>query len=633
MTKEGVLKAAAQIIKADIRDLDISKEQYPNAEDIIDEIKGGKWVPESLSMLISQLVGSKVKQQCLSQCIVQAARPRTIITPILFGLGVQLDKTFGSKWLVNHLSKLGLAITPDEVTRFKQSVIAHLDATQLSQIDLETLTQLFAQWIADNADHNTATLSGKGTFHGMGIICTSDKPPQGYFGRVPRLKKRLKVERLTEKKGVNIVDYFKNPNTGLKHLLLKPYHELQTVFTIPSSINYDIIWHCGWFSYSKIRPNWNGYMQLATGTAPDLKSKSTVTFLPIIDLTPSSPTCIYSTLQFIINEAKKAGITTPSVTFDQPLWLKAMGIIKEESLDIVCRLGGFHTLMSFVGSIGTMMKGSGLELLFEEMYAENSVPQIIAGKEIARALRAFMSTQSALMTLIIQNVSDRNPELPELKLLHEFHDKIMDGTHSEDKFESLTSTEEYRKFTEMIRREKSKLAEESRTAKLWIAFMDYVDVIKMFIFAERTSDWQLHLLAVTNMLNLFAATGHIHYAKSARLYVQEMRKLPETHPWLYQQFMHGQHTVKRTDKNFNGLWTDLTIEQTLMRTIKSRGGLTRGRGMTESVRHQWVLTLNQMATIHDAMMQLSKAQITSSAQHIELGNDNKITFGNGVKER
>ena len=105
-------------------------------------------------------------------------------------------------------------------------------------------------------------------------------------------------------------------------------------------------------------------------------------------------------------------------------------------------------------------------------------------------------------------------------------------------------------------------------------FMEYVDIVKMFIFAERTSDWELHLLTVTNMLNLFAATGHIHYAKSARLYVQEMRKLPETHPWLYQQFMEEQHTVKRTDKNFTGLWTDLTIEQTLMRTIKSRGGLT-----------------------------------------------------------
>ena len=27
-------------------------------------------------------------------------------------------------------------------------------------------------------------------------------------------------------------------------------------------------------------------------------------------------------------------------------------------MNIVCRLGGFHTMMSFMGSIGSMMKGS-----------------------------------------------------------------------------------------------------------------------------------------------------------------------------------------------------------------------------------------------------------------------------------
>ena len=63
---------------------------------------------------------------------------------------------------------------------------------------------------------------------------------------------------------------------------------------------------------------------------------------------------------------------------------------------------------------------------------------------------------------------------------------------------------------------------------------------------------------------------------SARLYLQEMRKLPETHPWLYAQFTNDHHTVQRTNKNWTGIWSDLAIEQTLMRSIKSRGGLTGG---------------------------------------------------------
>ena len=83
--------------------------------------------------------------------------------------------------------------------------------------------------------------------------------------------------------------------------------------------------------------------------------------------------------------------------------------------------------------------------------------------------------------------------------------------------------------------------------------------------------------AVTALLNLFAATGHIHYAMSARLCVQEMRKRPSTHPWLHQKFVEEYHTVRRTERQWARLWTDVVIEQVQIRSLKSRGGLTRGR--------------------------------------------------------
>jgi len=52
--------------------------------------------------------------------------------------------------------------------------------------------------------------------------------------------------------------------------------------------------------------------------------------------------------------------------------MKAVGIIENAGLNMVCRLGGFHTLMSFLRSLGNAMKGSGLEELFAEVYAEHS---------------------------------------------------------------------------------------------------------------------------------------------------------------------------------------------------------------------------------------------------------------------
>jgi len=299
---------------------------------------------------------------------------------------------------------------------------------------------------------------------------------------------------------------------------------------------------------SKSRPNWSGFMQCATSISENNKRHSTVQLLPIIDLSPSSETCIYSTLLFIINQAKKIGVNTPCVTFDQPLWLKAMGIIEKEKLPIVCRLGGFHTLMSFLGSLGILMKGSGLEDLFAEVYAENSIPHILSGKAIARSLKAHLSVQSALTTLLIQNVIDEGGDVSEFEEIQSFHNSILESRHDNESFEKLTTSEGFHNTAQKIEKLRTKLFNQSRTAQLWLPYMDYVDVLKLFIFAERESNWELHLFAITKTLNLFASTGHIHYAKSARLYVQQMKKLPQTHSWLYQQFINEQHTVKITSK-------------------------------------------------------------------------------------
>ena len=51
----------------------------------------------------------------------------------------------------------------------------------------------------------------------------------------------------------------------------------------------------------------------------------------------------------------------------------------------------------------------------------------------------------------------------------------------------------------------------SRTAEQWINVMNYVHIIKMFITASRTRDWNLTLVTMKSMINLFVATGHTDY--------------------------------------------------------------------------------------------------------------------------
>lgn len=63
-----------------------------------------------------------------------------------------------------------------------------------------------------------------------------------------------------------------------------------------------------------------------------------------------------------------------------------------------------------------------------------------------------------------------------------------------------------------------------------------------------------------------------------------MTKLPETQSWLYDMFMeHGFHLVWRSGT----YWADLLLEQTMMQSFKSQGGLIRGSKFEESVRVVW----------------------------------------------
>ena len=92
----------------------------------------------------------------------------------------------------------------------------------------------------------------------------------------------------------------------------------------------------------------------------------------------SDESCILSTMHFVIEQAKRYNMS-PILTFDQPLYWKGIEIqLSEDDTSvlkkIVFRLGGLHTKMSFLGSIGDIMTSSGLQAMLETAYAENTVP-------------------------------------------------------------------------------------------------------------------------------------------------------------------------------------------------------------------------------------------------------------------
>ena len=107
-----------------------------------------------------------------------------------------MDHVFGSRWLVNELSRLGFSISYNEVNRYKQSVV---QSESLDSLLTEYFPGTFTQWVANNVDHNVATLDGNGRNCKFHTRCHQNYITSIYFGDVwalPQATPRMVVLQL-----------------------------------------------------------------------------------------------------------------------------------------------------------------------------------------------------------------------------------------------------------------------------------------------------------------------------------------------------------------------------------------------------------------------------------------------------
>ena len=88
-------------------------------------------------------------------------------------------------------------------------------------------------------------------------------------------------------------------------------------------------------------------------------------------------------------------------------------------------------------------------------------------------------------------------------------------------------------------------------------------------------------------------------------YLQEMSELKNGHPDAYLKFVNVRHEVVRSNTFWDGISSDLVIEQTLMRYLKTSGGLTHGSGMNEEQRSLWTMSIPVTAMYNMAMQDLN----------------------------
>lgn len=205
----------------------------------------------------------------------------------------------------------------------------------------------------------------------------------------------------------------------------------------------------------------------------------------------------------------------------------------------ILRLGGFHTQMSFLGCIGHVMQSTGLFEVLENIYASTTIEHMMTGKAVSRAVRGHFIVDCALYTIMFSrlvgvpalqtldsdetssttkksadlNVGDddeSNNDSGDLTAKRRFQEALTLYTGIlEDKIgiDDVLHDENLTEINHLVRKEMERLSKYP-TAKLWIQYLDMIDIMRRFIKAERTGNWHLHLHCVQEMLPFFAATGH-----------------------------------------------------------------------------------------------------------------------------
>ena len=240
---------------------------------------------------------------------------------------------------------------------------------------------------------------------------------------------------------------------------------------------------------------------------------------------------------------------------------------------------------------------------------------MLSGHAFSRSLRAHIFTSAALLVVLMSAPGALDSiDKDRIQYLHKAlldHDKEAPAVSEEECIQHL-----HKIISQLL----DQAASQSRTGKLWVQYIRQVALLQHFIRAERTGNWKMHLDCVREMIPHFHAAGHLNYAKSARLYLQQMERLDETIPdEEYRLFTEkGYFTIRRCDSFWGGNFSDQTIEQFLMKSLKCSGGMTHGRGITDSTLTKWVHALPLCAPICDALEQFTGIHTGTSEQHKDL---------------
>ena len=132
----------------------------------------------------------------------------------------------------------------------------------------------------------------------------------------------------------------------------------------------------------------------------------------------------------------------------------------------------------------------------------------------------------------------------------------------------------------------------------WNSYLEMVEVLINFVRATREGTWAMHLEGIKEMLPWFFAYDHTNYARYLPVYLAHMMLLPETHPEARTLLL--KVILESNEQHYLDFQipVDQTIEQTLNRSTKTKGGIV-GFSLRKGAVQRWMITAHSRAAFVD----------------------------------
>ena len=356
------------------------------------------------------------------------------------------------------------------------------------------------------------------------------------------------------------------------------------------------------YPQSQTMPSWSASNSVWTD---DKIPQKVLAFLPVLPHPVTDYATIYSAMKNFIAIGSQLVQNEIPMYCDEGVYCivrETQLMQQEEFRTLVPCLGTFHLVKTVLKCIGKVLGRSGADITWLQAGAfgppviQNSV---LNGGHYNRCLQSMqLLTESFQRILYKEFFAEKGvePYMVELSILS----KLKSAVANKYTKDSQKYMAEFECASEKLLKDVESFIETRSAAnenfKFWAQFLHMMATVNDLLRADRAGIWELHLDAVQCALYLFAAFHSTNYLRWCSVYLEDMKRLPETAPSVHKQFSNGNFSIKDSPGKFIAVGGDQKLEQSINLSSKCSDGVI-GHAKQKQYVAQWDLIYNEMMAV------------------------------------